>query len=74
MIIEQKKPYSTINGNKVFLKDIFREVRISELPQHPFPTMTYFLVVNAGNPIGPLTCSFCVKIPIPAPKSLLPHL
>lgn len=30
--------------------------------------ITYFVVVSASNPIGPLACNFCVLIPISAPN------
>lgn len=33
----------------------------------PLPVMKYFVEVNAGNPIGPRACSFCVEMPISAP-------
>ena len=33
----------------------------------PVPVMKYFVEVNAGKPIGPRACSFCVEIPISAP-------
>ena len=34
----------------------------------PSPKITYFVVVSASNPIGPLACNFCVLIPISAPN------
>ena len=34
----------------------------------PFPRTIYFVVVKATSPIGPRTCSFCVDMPISAPK------
>jgi hypothetical protein len=34
----------------------------------PDPVTTYLVVVNSGSPIGPLACSFCVEMPISAPK------
>ena len=29
---------------------------------------TYLVLVSSGSPIGPRACSFCVEIPISAPK------
>lgn len=34
----------------------------------PSPKITYFVVVSASNPIGPLACNFWVLIPISAPN------
>src|SRR4051794_37928792 len=34
----------------------------------PSPTTTYFVEVSSGRPIGPRACSFCVEMPISAPK------
>ncbi len=34
----------------------------------PFPYTIYFVDVSCFSPIGPLACSFCVLIPISAPK------
>src|SRR5581483_538389 len=34
----------------------------------PSPWMTYFVVVSSRRPMGPRACSFCVLIPISAPK------
>ncbi len=34
----------------------------------PLPRMIYFVEVSAGSPIGPRACSFCVLMPISAPK------
>ena len=34
----------------------------------PLPRTIYFVVVKAVSPIGPRTCSFCVDMPISAPK------
>jgi len=34
----------------------------------PLPVTTNFVEVISGSPIGPRACSFCVEIPISAPK------
>ena len=34
----------------------------------PLPRTTYFSDVNCSGPSGPLACSFCVEMPISAPK------
>ena len=34
----------------------------------PSPITMYFVLVSSGSPIGPLACSFCVEMPISAPK------
>src|SRR5262249_42082509 len=34
----------------------------------PSPVTTYFVEVSSGRPMGPRACSFCVEMPISAPK------
>ncbi|CAM5699398.1 hypothetical protein SVIOM74S_00516 [Streptomyces violarus] len=34
----------------------------------PSPVTMYFVLVSSGRPIGPRACSFCVEMPISAPK------
>ena len=42
--------------------------QVRHLAVWPSPCTTYFNVVSSRRPIGPRACSFCVEMPISAPK------